>query len=320
MQHTPIVTRLAHAVQRHRKHRVTWCLGLLLGLGSLVSCGTEAKPPAPAEQPVSQTAPVESDNGLSVNGLSVNGLSFNGLSVNGLSVNGLASTAFKNWFEASPALDAIVMQYVVRCAVPAGQSRTYKSAVTGVTYTWPGALGLAPGWAGGTSSTVSEQQVISACLAAHANKYGMHIPLSVKGLDGRGNPIPYTTQELTTYTENEACFFGNLFNSEGVFAASDRTMTAGESTSRACALSTASGTSECPPITQVGSCSQYCTKGSSSYYYTQCTYRGVTYKPLTTKLRMQDIYRCGDGTCQFTESCGNSTQYNNCMPDCGFCK
>jgi hypothetical protein len=70
----------------------------------------------------------------------------------------------------------------------------------------------------------------------------------------------------------------------------------------------------------VGSCTTYCTLDASKTYYTSCLYNGVTYKPITTRLRNEDIYTCGDGVCQITESCGTSNQYNNCLLDCGPCQ
>src|SRR4051812_38403252 len=66
------------------------------------------------------------DNGLSTNGLSTNGLSTNGLSTNGLSANGLSTHGFNLWWDSNAAsVSELVMRYVVHCAVPAGQSRTF---------------------------------------------------------------------------------------------------------------------------------------------------------------------------------------------------
>ncbi|MDY7228059.1 hypothetical protein [Hyalangium rubrum] len=260
-------------------------------------------------------------NGLSVNGLSVNGLSVNGLSVNGLSVNGLLSATFKSWFEADPVASDTLMKYAVLCAVPANQVRTFTSTLTGLKYTWQGLLGLAPGWSTGLPATQAEQQVITACLAAHANKFGIHISISVLGLSALGLPIPFTSSELETYSEDEACFFGNAFTDEGIFAATNRSLLhASESTARACGLSSRHASTDCPPIVHVGSCKSYCTLDSTRTYYTQCTYNGVSYRPITTRILPTDIYSCGDGVCQFTESCGNGGTYDNCFVDCGACR
>jgi hypothetical protein len=308
---------------------VWWFLVLGVGLGA-AGCGTAEEVPGAEVTWGTQEAGVVtgnevgpsglSVNGLSVNGMSMNGLSMNGLSVNGLSVNGLTSVSFRGWFELDPAARETVMRYVVLCAVPEGQSRGYTSLVTGRTYTWWGKLGLAPGWSQGQPATLPEQQVITACLAVHANKFGLHIPLSVLGQDATGATLPYTASELATYSENEACFFGNAFTNEGIYAANDRTfLLAKESTSRACGLSAKHESTDCQPLVHVGSCKDFCTLDPTRTFYTECRYNDVTYLPLTTRILPQDVYQCGDGVCQFTESCGSGNSYDNCSADCGAC-
>ncbi|MGZ3458791.1 MAG: hypothetical protein ACXU86_09815 [Archangium sp.] len=271
-------------------------------------------------------APMEEDSGSSELGtttqdmVTLNGLAFNGLAFNGLAFNGLSSEAFSSWFKSDPALADMVMRYTVECAVPAGQSRTYKYRDT--TYTWYGWLGLARDWASGAPATEAEQQIITACLAAHANKYGKHILISVLGQGAQGQTIPVSSWELSTFPEREACFFGNLFTGEGIYVGNDRGMLdERESTPRACALSTSANDARdaCPPLIYVGSCQGSCEKDSTGNGYTRCTSNGITYLPLTTRMLSQDIYRCGDGVCQFTESCGTGQQYDNCRSDCGLC-
>jgi hypothetical protein len=275
----------------------------------------EASAPEPAALEV-HTEALSSNNGLSVNGLSVNGLSVNGLSVNGLSVNGLLSLSFRSWFEEDPATRDVVMKYVVACAVPSGQVRTYTSLVTELQYSWPGTFGLAPTWSQGLPAPEQEQQLVTACLAAHANRFGINIPISVLG-----QGIPSTSEELATYSEQEACFFGNAFTNGGIFAANARFfLHTSESTSRACGLSSRWGSTDCAPITHVGACKEFCTLDATKTYHTQCTYNGVSYRALSTRILPQDIYRCGDGVCQFTESCGTGATYDNCFVDCGACQ
>ncbi|PTL85340.1 hypothetical protein [Vitiosangium sp. GDMCC 1.1324] len=263
-------------------------------------------------------------NGLSLNGLSLNGLSLNGLSLNGLSLEGLSSAEFDTWFQENPELHNQVMKYVVRCAVPAGVTRTYTSASTGMTRTWKGNLGLAPDWTNGAPATVAEQQIVSACLAAHADKYGVHTRISVLGRGATGEAIPYTSEELQRFSEREACFFGNLFTDEGVFVGNDgRPLNNRESTTRACALSSRRNddNQECLPIVRVErDCARFCTLDASRKFYVSCTYNGVEYPVITTRLRPADIYTCGDDVCQLTESCGTGHTPDNCGVDCGRCQ
>ena len=302
---------------------VSWALVscvLVLGTGG---CGPVDEPPVELPTLADQAQGVVDENNLSVNGLSFNGLSFNGLSFNGLSFNGLSSPAFGSWFQSNPARANEAMRYIVRCAVPAGQTRTYTSPTSGTRYTWQGGLGLAPVWAGGSAAPVLEQQLVSACLAAHVNPYGVSIPISILGRKAQGQAIPYTNDELNTFPKQESCFFGNLFTGQGIYAGSRGTLlNQGLSSSRACAVVDNSGSQRlnCAPLFFVGECGNLCTLGATGLFYSKCTYAGVDYRPLVTRLRDADVYRCGDGVCQVTESCGTGAWYNSCQRDCGVCR
>ncbi|HEY0093539.1 MAG TPA: hypothetical protein VGB96_04410 [Archangium sp.] len=224
----------------------------------------------------------------STNGLAMNGLAMNGLAMNGLAMNGLSTSAFSDWFQKDPALSDMVMRYVVRCAVRTGESRTYTDPKTKVTYAWEGSLGLAPGWASGLPANTGEQRVITACMAAHANRFGLHLSISVLGRSATGTAIPFTRTELKTYSAREACFFGNLFSGEGVYVGIDVESTDGEDiTTRACEKVDSSG--RCEPLVLVGQCRQYCTPDGTGPFYKSCTYNGVTYTPITTRLRQEDL-------------------------------
>jgi hypothetical protein len=307
------------AVERGRTG--PWALMAFLLLGA-VGCGpTEPMPEPPSHEVESQD--LQTDNGLSFNGLSFNGLSFNGLSFNGLSFNGLSSTAFQSWFQSNPARSEEVMRYIVRCAVPAGQTRAYTHPPTGARYTWHGRLGLAPVWASGAAAPVLEQQLVSACLAAHANPYGVNLSISVLGRQANNQAIPYTHDELNTFPKQESCFFGNLFTGQGVHGGSIGTLLGqSQSSARPCAVVDSSGRPRmtCAPLAYVGDCASYCTMDSHGPFFARCVYAGVEYRPLLTRLRDPDVYWCGDGTCQVTESCGTSSAYNNCRTDCGLCQ
>lgn len=258
---------------------------------------------------------VEDENGLTNNGLAFNGLAFNGLAFNGLAFNGLSSGNFSSWFQQHPEESDLFMKYLIRCAVPTGQTRTYSNGSS--TYTWPGQLGLAPGWSSGLPATLAEQQIVSACLAALVNKYGRTVTVSLLGHNAQGQRIPTTASELASFPLREGCFFGNLFNNEGLFVGNDQGMLPeSQSSLRACALA---GSNECPPLVHVGSCYTSCAHDSTGTYFTQCTHNGVTYQPITTRLRPQEVVTCGDGICQPTESCGSGTRANSCKWDCGTC-
>jgi hypothetical protein len=145
------------------------------------------------------------ENGLStVNGLSVkNGLS----TVNGLSVkNGLSTVTGLATGSGLMTTDAGRMQvtYLVRCALPATVSIT-KQDQYGKSYTFQGLLGMAPAWQDGVCDTNCQENV-SACMLAHVNTAGIHVPLwivSQNAAVGWGQDPEFPNQE--------GAFFGNIF-------------------------------------------------------------------------------------------------------------
>ncbi|WP_187323515.1 hypothetical protein [Stigmatella aurantiaca] len=245
-----------------------------------------AEPRGPGEQSQELT----SANGLSANGLSANGLSANGLSANGLSANGLSTENFSGWFSMDPELSDMVMTYVVRCAVPTGQHRSFTYPPTGKTYKWAGGLGLAPNWAGGEPATLAEQQLITSCLIAHVNRYGQHVTISVQGRTASGEPIPYSVLELAQFNVREACFFGNIFTGEGLFFGIDKQVFDEASyLTRACGAMEGGETgAPCEPLQFIGSCRQRCTGDLLAPYYNTCTYNGVSYRPISSRMRQSD--------------------------------
>ncbi len=275
-------------------------LALLFSLALLTSapgCGPLEEADEHLDLEETRSQPIQSTNGLAMNGLAMNGLAMNGLAMNGLAMNGLAvnglsTSAFSEWFQKDPAFSNMVMQYVVRCAVRTGESRTYTDSRTKVTYTWAGSLGLAPGWASGLPANTAEQRVITACMAAHANRFGLHLAISVLGRSATGDAIPFTRSELKTYSAKEACFFGNLFSAEGVYVGIDVESLDDDVITRACAeVGSSTG---CAPLVLVGSCRRYCTLDASGPFYRSCTYNGVTYSPITTRLRQEDLEQLGE--------------------------
>src|SRR5205823_6536589 len=99
----------------------------------------------------------------------------NGLALtNGLAgTNGLAAT---NGLMTTDAGRQTV-KYLVKCALSSSdtlvkQDQNYQS------YTFPGGLGLCPSWkTAGINSSSTCQEAISACMLAHVNTAGVHIPI-----------------------------------------------------------------------------------------------------------------------------------------------
>ena len=79
-----------------------------------------------------------------------------------------------------------------------------KSDQNGKNYTFAGSLGLAPGWKTGACDQ-NCQELISACLMAHVNTYGVHYPIWIDAAPtsvGWGAPASNYKMEAT--------YFGNF--------------------------------------------------------------------------------------------------------------
>src|SRR6185503_13753502 len=133
-------------------------------------------------------------NGLiGVNGLSAaNGL----IGVNGLSAaNGLMTTDGGRK----------TVAYLVKCALASNDSLV-KQDQYGVQYTFNGGLNLCPTWkTAGVASNRTCQNMLSACLMAHINTSGVHVPL---WLDSESSAIGWGTN--ASYPKQEGTFFGSM--------------------------------------------------------------------------------------------------------------
>lgn len=304
-------------------------------LAALAACGGGAPGSVDtAEQDLT------TENGMTTNGMTTNGLTTNGMTTNGMTTNGLligdpngnalpvngfgsgfATSQFKSWFSRDPGYADMVMKYVARCALPAGTARAFSFSGTG--YTFNGAFGLAPVWASGLPIPLVEQQLVSGCLAAHVNKYGVHVQISMLGFTSDGGQIALDAGELSTFSVREGCFYGNLFNGGNIYVSADRDILNPNTTSvRGCAIE--QGSSGCLPLINTGdTCQKRCSNRSGAAYSTwgNCTAPdGLSYAAMNTRLKPSDVYQCGDGICQLTESCSTGSNKDACLQDCGYCK
>jgi len=96
------------------------------------------------------------------------------------------------------------VSYLVKCALPPGHHIT-KQDQSGNWYTFQGSLGLGPTWESGACDE-NCQQAISACMMAHVNTTGVHIPLWVEGPMAA---LGWGSND--TFPLPEGTFFGNIF-------------------------------------------------------------------------------------------------------------
>jgi hypothetical protein len=202
-------------------NKVTWLAASLALAAALTGCQPGAQQDQ-QDEGGSTASELASTNGLSLlnglsltNGLSGNGLSGNGLSGNGLSGNGLLMDPLngtKALTTSSTLMNSAsgrtLVSYIVKCALPSGHSITKKDS-GGTSYSYPGLIGTAPEWEAGTCGTTCQERM-SACLMAHVNTSGVHIPiwLDSEGAIGWG--------QSTSYPYQEGSFFGNVFVSPPV--------------------------------------------------------------------------------------------------------
>ena len=199
-------------------NKITWIAASLALASALIGCQpeTDTQPANSSESELATQNGLAMLNGLSLtNGLSGNGLSGNGLSGNGLSGNGLlmdaltSTTAFSSTSTLmSSTSGRSLVSYIVKCALPANHNVTKKDS-GGTSYTFAGLIGTAPEWETGTCGTTCQERM-SACLLAHVNTSGVHIPI---WLDSEG-AIGWGTS--TDYPYQEGSFFGNVFVSPPV--------------------------------------------------------------------------------------------------------
>jgi len=182
----------------------------------MAACGGEAP---------SSTGPIEvaaiTENALTANALTANALTANALTANALTANALTANALTanaltanaltaNALTANGLMDPLAAQflkYVVSCALNENQSLNL--TVGGQAYSFPGSLGLAPQWGmKGGSCDGSCQRWVSACVLARVDAAGVEREISIRGLNPALLP---SWSELTTYTQREATYFGNVF-------------------------------------------------------------------------------------------------------------
>jgi hypothetical protein len=147
---------------------------------------------------------VDESNGFnSANGFNgANGLgSVNGLNIaNGLnSANGLGSA---NGFMTNEH-GRMIVQYLARCALPSSQ-KLIKQDQYGTNFTFPGGIGLVPDYyTQGCGPDCA--QALSACMMAHINTSGTHIPLWMVSPDTN---VGWATSPA--FPTREGTFFGQI--------------------------------------------------------------------------------------------------------------
>jgi hypothetical protein len=129
--------------------------------------------------------------------------------------------------------------------------------------TYPGGVGLAPGWeTRGLYET--EQRWVSACMAARVNYYGVSVSLSLRGDHAALDTVQ---EERDDYPHQEGAFWGNIFVQEPYLHACYNTANVQHSRSklRDCAAGHLEDetVSDCGELARLGPCSSVCADRTS---------------------------------------------------------
>lgn len=167
-------------------------------------------------------------------GVTSNAITMNALTTNALTTNAdrmaelLRSTLESDSFGPGTSLGEALwdpnaqqlMAYLVSCALPPGQQVTWQPPPTNPPVppvTWQGALNLCPQWrGGGVAGDASCQELVSSCLLARNNAFGVEVPISIRGFDTRGGYFGGGTledgrPEYEAFPWREGSFYGNMF-------------------------------------------------------------------------------------------------------------
>lgn len=200
---------------------------------------------------------VESHNRIALNRIALNRIALNRIALNGLTSLGGANTMLDT------ADNREVVGYLVQCALPEGSSITLSDA--NGTYTFDGAVGLAPAWTANAPSA-SEKRWVSACLLARTNAYGVSVAISMRGPHAA---LVVDAAEASAYGLLEGAFWGDVFADTFDANACPGPLKLADSQAstlplRACTVSADGITTTCGHE-YAGPCASSCTDASGNY-------------------------------------------------------
>jgi hypothetical protein len=123
-----------------------------------------------------------------------------------LTLGSLTPTAIASNELITTVLGRAFLGYLVKCALPSGESVTVSHL--GTSYTFPGHVGIAPSWTSGALST-SNQRWLSACVQAHVNATTTNVSILLRG-DHPALAVD-AGPAAAAYTLREGAFYGNIF-------------------------------------------------------------------------------------------------------------
>ena len=105
------------------------------------------------------------------------------------------------------------LRYLATCALP--QGTVLHARPDAERFTFPGKMGLAPGWLT-RSMTTREERWMSACMFSMSNYFGKHVEVSFRAEPPPVAFLQATESETRRFPIFEGGFFGNLFGPQSV--------------------------------------------------------------------------------------------------------
>jgi hypothetical protein len=209
-------------------------------------------------------------NRLALNRLTLNRLALNRLALNRLSDDRLLLNGSEDLVRTEEGRE--LLRYVAQCALNEGD--VLVADYQGTTYEFPGLLGLTPSWESEPLSA-SGQRMLSACLLAHVNAFGVSVPISLRA----SQVLPTTPEEREQYSVYEGTFFGQVFEGDQIKTYSCQGNAAiaalAHSEDRAQRVCT-DNSGECA-IESVGRCREVCEQRREDEGWVNCRAHGVPY-------------------------------------------
>ena len=159
-------------------------------------------------------------NALTTNALNANLLTANALTANPKASELLIANPLNTETLKGPYLNLQLhdtggrqlLEYIVKCALPPTGKVQLTDKINGQTTEFQGKIGLYPSWSS-TRCGRECQELISACLLAQVNAFGVKAEIS---LSGPG--LERTIRERDIFPIREAAFYGNIFGSANMSA------------------------------------------------------------------------------------------------------
>lgn len=166
---------------------------------------------------------------VDINVMTYNAMTYNAMTYNALSANATANKVMaevplssesynggveelKNQLSDPTGRTQEFFHYLVTCALEPGQRVEYKDEIHGGTFdaTYDGQLGLCPDWH--TDKPTDQcREVVSSCLLARQNAFGVSVALSMRGHAGSGDWLRTEEDEIKQFPWREGAFFGDVF-------------------------------------------------------------------------------------------------------------